>query len=41
MRSGDSLATDANAFHAEIAQTLHDPADLDDETRHLVAALAE
>ena len=25
---------------AEIAQTLHDPADLDDEMRHLVAALA-
>src|SRR5436190_15059001 len=25
----------------EVAQTLHDPADLDDEMRHLVAALAE
>jgi hypothetical protein len=28
------------SFAAEIAQTLHDPADLDDEMRHLVAALA-
>ncbi len=27
-------------IRAEIAQTLHDPADLDDEMRHLVAALA-
>ena len=26
---------------AEVATTLHDPADLDDEMRHLVAALAE